>query len=95
MVLSYYKHHKSYILDINEAQSGEIFFNKKIDRILSTDFNAILLTGLIKRQSPRERYFGNNVVVALIINFYLTSGFNNYCPKVGKCFPAGKSLFIG
>lgn len=80
MVLSYYKYHKSYILDINEAQSGEIFFNKKIDRILSTDFNAIHLTGLMKRQSPRERYFGNNVVVALII--YLTSGFNNYCPKV-------------
>ena len=35
LVLAYYKYHKSHILDVNEAQSSEIFCNKKIDRILS------------------------------------------------------------
>lgn len=34
MVLSYFKHHKNYILDVTEAQTSELFCNKKIDRIL-------------------------------------------------------------
>lgn len=38
LVIAYYKHHKSYILDVNEAQSSEIFCNKKIDRILAIIF---------------------------------------------------------
>ncbi|XP_074628675.1 vacuolar protein-sorting-associated protein 25-like [Acropora palmata] len=60
LVLSYYKHHKSYILDINEAQSGEIFFNKKIDRKLPLNaINLVLeelrLKGNIEWEDKRKQ----------------------------------------
>ena len=34
VVLSYYRHHKLYSLDVVEAQSSDIFYNKKLNRIL-------------------------------------------------------------
>ena len=34
LVLAYHKAAKSYILDVNEAQSSPLFYNRKINRIL-------------------------------------------------------------
>lgn len=34
LVLLYYKHKKLYMLDLTEASSNELFYNKKIESIL-------------------------------------------------------------
>ncbi|XP_022798376.1 vacuolar protein-sorting-associated protein 25-like [Stylophora pistillata] len=46
LVLAFYKHHKSYILDVTEAQTSELFFNKKIDRKLSLETINLILEEL-------------------------------------------------
>ena len=35
LVLAYYKATKTYVMDVNEAQSSPIFYNRKINRILN------------------------------------------------------------
>ena len=35
LVLAYHQHTKAYVMDVNEALSSELFYNAKINRILS------------------------------------------------------------
>ena len=35
LVLDFYRHQKIYSMDVNEAQSSPLFYNSKINRILS------------------------------------------------------------
>lgn len=42
LILSYYKQKKLYMLDITEALSNELFYNKKIDSILWSDHTILI-----------------------------------------------------
>lgn len=48
LLLSYYKHHKLYRLDITEAQSDALFSNASINRKLSVEGILLVLTSLEK-----------------------------------------------
>uniref|UniRef100_A0A3P8VD48 Vacuolar protein-sorting-associated protein 25 n=1 Tax=Cynoglossus semilaevis TaxID=244447 RepID=A0A3P8VD48_CYNSE len=43
LALTYCRHHKLYTLDIMEAQESPVFNNKKIERIIKTTMNELLI----------------------------------------------------
>lgn len=49
LVLAYQKYMKQYNLDVNEAQSSELFYNKQLDRRLNLDGIYTILEELRKR----------------------------------------------
>ncbi|XP_046858954.1 vacuolar protein-sorting-associated protein 25-like [Xenia sp. Carnegie-2017] len=49
LVLSYFKHKKSYIIDVNEAQTSPLFSNKDINRKLSAEGINLVLETLQKK----------------------------------------------
>ncbi len=49
LILDYHKHHKTYTLDITEAQSSQLFNNKKINRKLPVDAIYVILEDLRKK----------------------------------------------
>ncbi|XP_048238484.1 vacuolar protein-sorting-associated protein 25-like [Haliotis cracherodii] len=49
LILSYHRHIKNYSLDVTEAQNSPLFYNKSIDRKLSTDGIYTVLDELSKR----------------------------------------------
>ncbi|CAH3134108.1 unnamed protein product [Pocillopora meandrina] len=46
LVLAFYKYHKRYVLDVTEAQTSELFSNKKIDHILGVKTINLILEEL-------------------------------------------------
>ena len=53
LILDYHKVNKKYTLDVVEAQTSELFYNKKIDRKLSPETIEAVLEELRKKGSPR------------------------------------------
>ncbi|XP_028403021.1 vacuolar protein-sorting-associated protein 25-like [Dendronephthya gigantea] len=49
LVLTYYKHKKLYVFDVNEAQNSPLFFNKEINRKLPIEGINLVLETLRKR----------------------------------------------
>ncbi|XP_031558180.1 vacuolar protein-sorting-associated protein 25-like [Actinia tenebrosa] len=49
LILSYYKNKKAYMLDVTEAMSSELFYNKKINRKLSKEALDTILEELNKK----------------------------------------------